>query len=225
MKILLVEDCHNVAQVIFDFFEDSAFELDYAATGTSGSSLAKANRYDCIVLDVMLPGLDGISLCQQLRAAGDNTPIIMLTARDTNNDMLLGLRQGADDYIVKPFNLELLEARINSLLRRNTGVGFVNQLNYGPITIDIDKHQVCRDGQAIKLTPAGFKILMLLVKNAPQLTSRQQLEALLWPDETPDQDVLRKHIYQLRHKIDKPFDQNIIETIPKLGYKLVNPNE
>ena len=100
MKILLVEDCQSVAEVIFDYFEDSDFALDYAATGTLGLSLAQAQKFDCIILDIMLPGLDGISICNQLRAEGNNTPIIMLTARDTHTDMLLGLRQGADDYIV-----------------------------------------------------------------------------------------------------------------------------
>ncbi|MCP4320730.1 MAG: response regulator transcription factor [Alteromonadales bacterium] len=220
MKVLLVEDCQSVAEVIFDYFEGSDIELDYAATGTLGLSLAQSQKFDCIILDIMLPGIDGLSLCQQLRAEGNNTPIIMLTARDTNSDMLLGLRQGADDYIVKPFNLELLEARIHSVIRRNSGTGFVTQLNCGPITLDINTHQVWRGKQEIKLTPICFKILNVLVKKSPNVVSRQEIEDVLWPDDLPGQDILRKHVYQLRNKVDKPFKENIIETVPKLGYRL-----
>ena len=221
MKVLLVEDCQSVAEVIFDYFEESDFELDYAATGTLGLSLAQSQQFDCIILDIMLPGVDGISLCQQIRADGNSTPIIMLTARDTNSDMLLGLRQGADDYIVKPFNLELLEARIHSVVRRNSGVGFVTQLICGPITLDINTHQVWRGKSEIKLTPICFKILNILVKKSPNVVSRQEIEDLLWPDDLPDQDILRKHVYQLRNKLDRPFDENLIETVPKLGYRMV----
>ncbi len=221
MNVLLIEDCQDVAEVIYDYFEESEFDLDHAATGTQGLSLARSHRFDCIILDIMLPGIDGINLCQQLRAEGNNTPIIMLTARDTNEDMLLGLRQGADDYIVKPFNLELLEARIKGLIRRNSGTGFITKLTCGSITIDVNTHQVFRSGEEIKLTPICLKILTLLVKKSPSVVSRNELEALLWPDDLPDQDVLRKHIYQLRNKIDKPFQDNIIDTVPKLGYRLL----
>jgi DNA-binding response OmpR family regulator len=220
LKILLVEDCQSVAEVIFDYFEASGISLDYAATGTLGLSLAQSQKFDCIVLDIMLPGLDGISLCKQLRAEGNNTPIIMLTARDTDSDMLSGFREGADDYIVKPFNLELLEARIHSLIRRNSGIGFINQLTYGFITLDINTHQVWRGKSELKLTPIGFKILKLLVQRSPNVVSRQEIEDVLWPDDPPDQDILRKHVYQLRSKVDTPFTENIIETVPKLGYRL-----
>lgn len=220
LKILLVEDSQSVAEVIFDYFEATNFDLDYAATGTLGLSLAKSHKFDCIILDIMLPGIDGTSLCKQLRAEGNNTPIIMLTARDTDNDMLLGLRQGADDYIVKPFNLELLEARIHSVIRRTSGNGFITQLNYGPIALDINTHQVWRDNHEIKLTPTCFKILEFLVNRAPGVVLRQEIEDVLWPDDLPDQDILRKHVYQLRNKVDKPFTENIIETVPKLGYRL-----
>ena len=221
MKILLVEDCQSVAEVIFDYFEESDFELDYAATGTLGLSLAQSQKFDCIILDIMLPGIDGISLCQKLRAEGNDTPVIMLTARDTNSDMLLGLREGADDYIVKPFNLELLEARIHSVTRRHSGTGFVTKMTFGPVNIDVNSHQVWRDNTEIKLTPTCFKILKILVKNSPNVVSRQEIEYALWGDDLPDQDVLRKHIYQLRNKVDKPFTEDIIETVPKLGYRLM----
>jgi len=225
LNILLVEDCQSVAEVIFDYFEESDVDLDYAATGNLGLSLAQSQKFDCIILDIMLPGIDGITLCQQLRAEGNNTPIILLTARDTDSDMLLGLRQGADDYIVKPFNLELLEARIHSVIRRNSGAGFVTQMTCGPITIDVNTHQVWRGKQEIKLTPICFKILNLLVKESPRVVSRQEIEDVLWSDDLPEQDILRRHIYQLRNKVDKPFKENIIETVPKLGYRLGDNND
>lgn len=221
MNILLVEDSADVAEVIFDYFEDTKVELDYAATGTLGLALAQSQQFDCIILDVMLPGIDGVSMCQQLRAEGNSTPIIMLTARDTNEDMLLGLREGADDYIVKPFDLALLEARIQSVTRRYSGDNFVAQLTCGAITMDVNTHQVWRDGREIKLTPICFKILNLLIKKHPNVVSRNELEHYLWPDNLPDLDVLRRHMYQLRTKIDKPFNEKLIETVPKLGYRVI----
>lgn len=221
MNILLVEDSQEVAEVIFDYFEDTEIELDYAATGNLGFSLAQSQQFDCIILDVMLPGTDGISICQRLRAEGNTTPIIMLTARDTHQDILLGLREGADDYIVKPFDLELLEARIHSVTRRYSGKNFVGKLSCGALSMNLDTHQVWRDSEEIKLTPICFKILNLLIKNYPNVVSRQELERYLWPNDLPELDVLRRHVYQLRNKIDKPFNSNLIETVPKHGYRVV----
>jgi len=220
-KLLLVEDAQEVAEVIFDYFEDEPFELDYASTGTQGLQLALNERYDCIVLDIMLPGLDGISVCRQLREMGNNVPIIMLTARDTPQDELAGLQTGADDYIVKPFDLTLLEARIQSVIRRSSGAGFKKRLECGSLEIDVSTHQVWREGQELQLSPSGFKILRLLMERFPQVVTREELENMLWPDEVPDQDVLRKHIYQLRSKVDKPFVGEVIKTVPKSGYKLI----
>lgn len=221
MKVLLVEDCQQVAEIIFEYFEALDVELDYAATGTLGLSLAKEHEFDCIVLDIMLPGLDGISVCKTLRAQGVNTPIIMLTARDTNHDIKLGLDIGADDYLVKPFDIEILEARINSLTRRNNGSCFKTSLSLGTVKLDLTTHQVWREQQEVKLNPSCFKILKLMMEKFPALASRQEIEQILWPNDSPDQDVLRKHIYQLRHKIDKPFTKELIKTVPKLGYRMV----
>lgn len=141
MKILLVEDSKAVAEVVYDYFEGTQFEgvaydFDYAPTGSLGFQLAQENRYDCIILDIMLPGMDGISVCKELRALGNDTPIIMLTARDTNQDMLTGLKTGADDYVVKPFDLELLEARIEAVIRRTKGSGFKTSLTVGDLTME-----------------------------------------------------------------------------------------
>jgi len=225
VRILLVEDSKAVAEVVYEYFEEAKFEgieydLDYAPTGNLGFQLAQENRYDCIILDIMLPGMDGISICKELRALGNDTPIIMLTARDTNKDMLTGLKTGADDYVVKPFDLELLEARIEAVIRRTKGSGFKTTLSVGDLQMNLSSHQVTRFGQNIKLNPSNFKILKLLMEKHPVVATRAEVEHLLWPDEQPDQDILRKHIYQLRSKIDKPFEHEILKTVPKIGYKL-----
>lgn len=223
MNVLLVEDSQDVAEVIFDYFEDTSIELDYAATGTMGLQLAKDNEFDCIILDIMLPGLDGVTVCKKIRESGKNTPIIMLTARDTNQDIKLGLGMGADDYLVKPFDIEILEARIHSLVRRSMGSGFKTALTCGELKLNIANRQVWRGEKEITLNPSCFKILKLVMEKSPGIASRQDIEYVLWPDGCPDQDILRKHIYQLRSKIDKPFAHELIKTVPKLGYRIVEP--
>lgn len=225
MKLLLVEDNQQVAEVIFEYFEEPTYDLDYAATGTLGLQLASENSYQCIILDIMLPGIDGLTLCKSLRDHGVSTPIIMLTARDTNQDMLRGLSIGADDYILKPFDLELLEARIHAVVRRSDGSGFKSSITVGDLFIDLRTRTVTRENKLIKLNPSGFKILKLLCQRAPNTVSREEIERVLWPDNTPDQDLLRKHIYQLRTKIDKPFHDEIIVTVPKLGYKITSHHD
>jgi len=219
-NVLLVEDNTQVANVIFDYFEDSAFSLDFAATGTQGLSLAFKNKYDLFILDVMLPGIDGVTLCQKLRDNECNAAVIMLTARDTNEDILKGLKSGADDYIVKPFDLELLEARMETFLKRTTSHTYSTEKTLGTLKLSKSSKRVWRDDIEIKLTPTGFDILSILLDNHPNLTLREDLEAKLWDDQPPDSDVLRKHIYQLRSQLDKPFKKELIVTIPKTGYRL-----
>ena len=222
MKVLLVEDNKQVADVIYDYFEQTGVELDYASNGNHGLMLAQNETFDCIILDLMLPGIDGLNICKHLRATGNSTPIIMLTARDTLADELQGLDVGADDYIVKPFDLERLEARIKTLIRRRSGSAFKAEIVYLDLKINTSTHKVWRESVEIKLNPSCFKILKLLMERSPGIVSREDIEHLLWPDDPPDQDVLRKHIYHLRCKIDKPFNQERIKTVPKLGYQLVS---
>ena len=220
-NVLVVEDNKQVSEVIFEYFEALNYQLDYAATGTLGLNLARKHKFDLIILDVMLPGIDGIAICQTLRAEGNHTPIIMLTARDTNQDILLGLSIGADDYVVKPFDLTLLEARINAVMRRTkTPITQQNELIVGPLKLKTNEHLVFRNEQQIKLNPSCYKILHRLMEQHPNVVSKADIENTLWPDDLPDQDILRKHIYQLRSKIDKGFEQELIITVPKIGYKL-----
>lgn len=220
MKILLVEDNRDIADVIFDYFDRPDYILDYAATGTHAEKLTREESYDCIILDIMLPGVDGISLCQQLRKDFINTPVIMLTARDTNEDILQGLNCGADDYVVKPFELEVLEARINAVVRRFDKIGFQKELACGPLKIDVNARRVSRQSCDLRLNPTCYAILLLLAKNSPNPVSREDIERQIWDDDPPEEDVLRKHIYQLRTVVDKPFQQQIIKTFPKIGYAI-----
>jgi len=218
MRLLLIEDNRAIAQIIFDYFDDSSVEIDYSANGAHGFQLALTETFDCILLDVSLPTMNGFEICNKLRELGDDTPIIMITANDSNKDMLTGLKGGADDYVIKPFDMELLEARIESLLRRTSAFGFKTQLNISDLTIDLRSRKVTRQGKTIKLNPSCFKILKLLAEKSPGVVSRREIERQLWLDDIPDKDILRKHIHLLRNKIDKPFDSRLIQTRPKQGY-------
>lgn len=144
----------------------------------------------------------------------------MLTARDTSEDTLLGFQHSADDYVVKPFELEVLKARILDVIRRTSGAGFKKQLVCGPLCIDVQARQAFRDGQLLKLNPSCYAILLLLARQSPNPVARDAIERHLWVDEPPDEDVLHKHIYHLRKVVDKPYYKELINTIPKVGYVL-----
>lgn len=221
MKLLLVEDHHDTAGVIFDFFEIKGYTLDYAPDGLQGMTLASQNYYDLIILDVMLPRMDGFTVCKQLREQGVDTPILMLTARDTWQDTLEGFGQGADDYLVKPFVLEVLEARINALLRRRNGTAAASCLSFGQLRLDLNSRLVSRNGSRITLKPALFTLLKLLMLRAPAVVTKDEIISALWGDDEPEGDVMRTHIYQLRALIDKPFSHAYIKTVPTVGYQLV----
>jgi DNA-binding response OmpR family regulator len=219
--ILLIEDHRDIAEVVVEFLERQGYAVDYAADGVSGLHLAVTGEYDAIVLDVMLPGLDGIALCRKLREeARRDTPLLMLTARDTLDDKLAGLDAGADDYLVKPFELRELEARIRTLLRRHRGLLGAEILRVGDLTLDTATLEVTRAGRPLMLTPIGLKILSVLMRAAPRVVTRQQLEREVWGDLLPDSDTLRSHLYGLRKVIDKPFATPLLHTITGAGYRL-----
>ncbi|MGF1792841.1 DNA-binding response regulator [Photobacterium profundum] len=222
MKLLLIEDHKDIAGVIFDFFEIKGYTLDYANNGLHGYELASSNYYDLIILDVMLPRMDGFTVCQKLREQGVDTPILMLTARDTREDTLEGFAQGADDYLVKPFDLEILEARIKSLTRRRIGNTATKTLNFGDLTLDLNTHVVSRNDCQFSLNPTLFTILKLMMVRAPNVVAKDELISALWGDDEPEGNVLRSHIYQLRSQIDKPFKHAYINTVPKVGYQLID---
>ena len=224
-RILVVEDSKDILVNVLDYLELKGYTTDCAQDGLSGLHLATAEQYDLIVLDLMLPGLDGYQLCRRLRdEARLTTPIIMLTARDTLDDRLQGFDAGADDYLVKPFALSELVARIEAVLRRASG-NSERLLQVEDLVFDLDSLQVFRGGQLLRLTPAGFKLLELLMRKSPAVVRRAVLEQALWGDSLPDGDTLRSHIHQLRKVVDKPFSLPLLHTVPKAGYRLaVNTN-
>ncbi len=225
MKLLLIEDHQDIAGIIFDFFEIKGYSIDYASDGRQGFELAKNLHYDLILLDIMLPDVDGLTVCAELRHQGIDTPILMLTAMDRKEDILSGFEEGADDYLVKPFDLNILEARIQALHRRRTGSQAVKELHFGDLTLDFENRVVIRNECHFKLNKILFTTLKTLMMRAPEVTTREELINEVWQDEEPQSDVLRSHIYQLRNLIDKPFKHAYIKTLPKVGYQLVEEFE
>lgn len=221
--ILLVEDHNDIAEMVTAYLENRGFDVDYAADGITGLHLAVSNTYDAIILDLMLPGIDGLELCRKLRTeVRCDTPVIMLTARDTLDDKITGLETGADDYLVKPFAIKELEARVRSLIRRHKGETAKELLAVADMTLDTATLKVHRSGKAINMTPIGLKILTVLMRASPTVVSRRELERQVWGDILPDSDTLRSHLYNLRKVIDKPFDKQLLHTIHGSGYKIVD---
>lgn len=220
-RILLVEDHQDLAETVGDFLESMGAVVDFAADGMTGLHLARNNRFDVIVLDIMLPGMDGYALCKQIRESDkNNTPVIMMTARDELGDKLVGFESGADDYVVKPFDLPELVARIRSLVRRHHGLVANEQLKIADLQLDTGTREVHRAGQSLSLSPAGFQILTILLKRYPNVVTREELETELWGEDPPASDTLRSQIYKLRKAVDKPFGVPLLHTVSGLGYRM-----
>ena len=220
-RVLIIEDHKDIAEMLYDFFERRNYELDYASDGRMGFNLASNNEYDIILLDLMMPEMDGLEVCRKLREEARNyTPILMLTARDTLEDKVKGFDVGADDYLVKPFEILELEARIKALMRRNGQVSQQEVLQIEDLELNTGTLEVCRAGQNIYLSPIGLKILTILMKEAPKVVSRSKLEHEIWGDILPDSDTLRSHLYNLRKQIDKPFERQLLQTIQSRGYRI-----
>ncbi len=221
INVLLVEDHHALAETIADHLELADITVDFAADGITGLHLAVTNSYDAIILDVMLPGLDGFEVCGKIRKeAKSDVPIIMLTARDQIADKLKGFNTGADDYLAKPFNPDELIARLQSMVRRHRGEFDSKALKVGDLVFDMGTMEVIRGNQKLKVSPTGLQILKILMKKSPEVVSKEQLAQQLWGDLVPDSDVLRSHLYILRKTIDKPFDKELLHTIPGVGVKI-----
>ncbi|TMP37322.1 DNA-binding response regulator [Pseudoalteromonas rubra] len=224
IKVLLIEDNQDLSLNIGEYFESHGAVIDFAHTGELGVQLALEQFYDCVVLDVMLPKMDGLAVCQQLRAeANRHIPIIMLTARDTLDDKLNGFSLGVDDYLTKPFALEELWVRCNALAKRHL-LNSEHTLSLGrdekAVSLNSQTQHIERAGCEVTLQPIPFKILRLLMEHHPRALSRSELCDRIWGDEPTDSDALRSHIYQLRKAIDKPFSSPIIKTIHGIGFAL-----
>jgi len=224
VKILVIEDNPDIAANIGDYLEDRGHVIDFAGDGVTGLHLAVVNNFDAIILDLMLPGMDGLDVCRKLRQdARKNTPVLMLTARDTLEQKLQGFDTGADDYMVKPFELQELEARLQVLVRRGQAVQ-PRVLSIADLEYNLDTLTIKRAGKEITLNPTGLKLLQRLMESSPSVVSREELELRVWGEELPDSDSLRVHIHSLRNAIDKPFDTPLIQTRHGIGYRLVDPN-
>lgn len=208
--------------MVFAYLERRGYVLDHAADGVTGLHLAVTGEYDVIVLDLMLPGMDGITLCTKLRnEARKNTPVLMLTARDTLDEKVSGLDAGADDYLVKPFEIQELEARLRALIRRHQGGLNPETLTASDLVLDTGTLVVRRAGRELALTPISLKLLTALMRASPRVVSRQELERQVWGDVLPDSDTLRSHLYNLRKAIDRPFDRPLLQTVQGAGYRIV----
>lgn len=225
-SVLLVEDHKELAATTGEFLELCGYIVDYASDGNSGLNLATSNNYDALILDIMLPGLDGYEICRHVRQESESDiPILMLTARDQLKDKLEGFDIGADDYLIKPFDFEELDARLQSIIKRHKGGFSSKPLKIHDLELNTKTMQVTRAGKVLKLSPTGLQILKTLMRRSPELVTREELERELWGDIVPNSDVLRSHLYNLRKVIDKPFDCSLLETVPSLGIKIIEPSD
>ncbi|NLC01079.1 response regulator transcription factor [Halopseudomonas bauzanensis] len=225
MRILVIEDNRDILANVLDYLQLRGFTVDCAQDGLSGLHLASSGHYDLIVLDIMLPGINGYQVCKRLREDGQNeVPILMLTARDALDDRLQGLNVGADDYLIKPFALAELVARIEAILRRTRGAR-KRQLKVADLLYDLDTLHVTRANQPLRLNPTGLKLLAVLMQKSPAVVRREVLEEALWGEDCPDSDSLRSHIHQLRQVIDKPFASELLHTQHGIGYRLAEESD
>ena len=221
LSIILVEDHRQLAQTVVEFLEQEGATVDYAGNTSLARELVQEHHYDLMLLDVMLPGEDGYSFCQYLRKdLALDLPVIFMTARDQLEDKLEGFDRGGDDYIVKPFALPELAARVSALIRRQRREVTANTLQVADLELDPARQEVRRDGQLLKLSPTAFRILRILMRESPRVVSREQLEHELWGDLVPDSDALRSHLYNLRKAVDKPFDNALLNTLPGVGFSI-----
>jgi DNA-binding response OmpR family regulator len=222
MRLLVVEDERRLAGALQKGLRAEGFQVDVALDGTLGLAMATENAYDLIVLDIMLPGINGYRVCSALRSAGDETPIIMLTAKDGEYDEAEGLETGADDYLTKPFSYMVLVARIKALLRRS-GRAHVERLEVGDLGLLPAEHRCYRGSTEVGLTPREFAILEQLARRAGEVVTKSEIVEEVW-DMAYDGDlnVVEVHVSALRRKIDAPFDRQSLETVRGVGYRLVD---
>jgi DNA-binding response OmpR family regulator len=222
MHILVVEDEQRLAYLLRRVLMEERHTVDLALDGETGLDLALSDTYDVVVLDVMLPKMDGIEVCRQMRADHIMTPVLVLTARGSVEDRVTGLNVGADDYLVKPFAMEELLARINALLRRrDRRFDESPQLVVGDLTLDLVRHEARRDGRIIELTAKEFALLEYLMRHAGRVLTRTQIVDAVWRyDLDALSNVVDIYIHYLRDKIDQGFSRPLIKTVRGIGYKI-----
>ncbi len=220
IRILLVDDNRDILSNVRDYLSLKDWIVETETTGPGALERTERDAFDLVILDVGLPGLDGMSVCRMMRSRGLRMPILMLTARDSIDDRVEGLSNGADDYIVKPFSLRELAARVEAHLRRAFGESS-ESLRVESLVMNLRTLQVARGGKDIRLNPTCMKLLKELMLRSPGIVSRERLEQVLWGGEAPESDSLRSNLYLLRQAVDKPFDRPLIHTYPGLGWAIL----
>ena len=225
MRILVVEDNHRLNQSLTSSLVYEGYSVDSAYDGQEGQDLAEMTQYDVILLDILLPQKDGLEVCRDLRRRRVQTPILLLTARDSIDDRVQGLDCGADDYLDKPFAMRELLARLRALLRRQQPYK-QGQLAVGGLVVDPLSHTVEREGRALELTPKEFALLEYLMYHPNQVVTREMIEQHIWNyDFECESNVIDVYVRRLRRKIDDPFTAKLLTTVRGVGYRLQPPPE
>jgi two-component system copper resistance phosphate regulon response regulator CusR len=222
MKILVIEDDKKVAQALRKGLEAESLEVEIAPTGEDGFFLINTQTFDLVVLDLMLPGRDGLEILSAMRRRNDKTPVLILTAKDTIEDKVIGLDSGADDYLIKPFAFPELLARIRALTRRGAG-GEISKLKLADLEMDTGRRSVVRAGRPLSLTLKEFEIVEFLLRNQGHIVTREMLAQEVWQETqraTPLDNVIDVHIARLRKKIDEPFAKKLLHTVRGVGFIL-----
>jgi two-component system OmpR family response regulator len=224
MRILLIEDDQSVADYIIKGLKQSGFNVDHADEGKQGLFLATGENYDVMIIDRMLPNVDGLTIIQTHRGAENKTPILILSALSEVDDRVKGLKAGGDDYLVKPFAFVELLARIEAIHRRQESSATQTRLKVSDLEMDLLAHKVTRAGESFNLQPREYKLLEYLMKHAGQVVTRTMLLENVWEYHfDPQTNVIDVHISRLRQKIDKGFDHQLLTTVRGAGYMLHDP--
>lgn len=218
LHVLLVEDDIDLAKAIIEYFELENIQCDHASNGVLGLQLISSHHYDVMILDLNLPKMNGLEVCNNMRNKGIDTPVLMLTAKDTIDDKVTGFTVGADDYLIKPFAMKELVIRTQVMSRRRSGQ--MTSLVVENLELNLQQKLVKRAGQTLKLSPTGFKILECLMRESPKIVSREKLMMFVWGDEQPDSNSLKVHMFNLRKAIEITEQPKLIHTIASYGFAL-----
>jgi DNA-binding response OmpR family regulator len=222
-RLLIVEDDRDLAGNLIDFLEIQGYVTDYAADGHAALNLLTSNEYDLVVLDMMLPGVDGLTICSRIRQQlRSKVPVVMLTAKDEVDTKIAAFDIGADDYVVKPASLREIEARIRALIRRAGSKSDSDLLVIGDLRMDVGTMKIERASQAIVLPPVPTRILILLMRRSPNVVHRLAIHREIWGEEPGDNHALIVHMHALRNAVDKPFERQLIHTVRGFGYRIAH---
>ena len=226
LQLLLVEDDIDLATAVIDYFDLENIHCEHASNGLSGFNLIETNHYDVVILDLNMPKMNGLEVCEKLRELGIDVPILMLTAKDTLDDKLIGFSKGADDYLIKPFAMEELIVRVQVLSRRRSGE--ITTLKVYDLELNTKQRTISKNSTALKLSPISFKILETLMRAYPNPVSRENLMQSVWGDEQPDSNSLKVHMFNLRKVIESNHNgikQKLIHTIVGHGFVLKDESQ